>query len=323
MIKDILKNGLKSFLFGVIFLLLALGISYILTPKYNLDKYDIFTVSGNKLLWEEKDTIDIIFLGDSLTYSGISPIDLWHEFGYTSFDYGYPAQKITTSYEDLKIAIDTQHPKVVMMEANVLMRDPAKSPRRYAAMKQQDSYLPIITFHNNWKKVLFTNVKDSLGYNWIDPYKGLLYIYKTKPGDVGDYMVNDVDGPAKIPEGNYEVLLKIKKLCDDNNITFILMSAPNGKSWHYGRYLAAKETAEKLGVPYLEMNLNDPIHIDWNTDTKDYGEHLNYRGAKKTTTYIGNYLKEQNLVKDHRNDPEYENWRIAWRLFDEEIRDYK
>ena len=323
MMKEILKDGLKGFLFILIGLLLALGISYILIPKYNIDKYDMFTITGNKLLWEEKDTIDIIFLGDSLTYSGISPIDLWHEFGYTSFDYGYPAQKISNSYEELKIAIDTQHPKVVMMEANVIMRDPKKAPKHYERTKQENKYMTITTFHNNWKKILFTNLHDSLGYQWVDPYKGLLYIYKTKPGDVGDYMVNDVDGPVDLPEGNYEELVKIKKLCDDNGITFILMSAPNGKSWHYGRYLAAKEVAEKLNVPYLEMNLDNPVKIDWNTDTKDMGEHLNYRGAKKTTTYIGNYLKEQNLVEDHRNDPKYENWRIAWDLFDQEIRDYK
>ena len=49
------------------------------------------------------------------------------------------------------------------------------------------------------------------------------------------------------------------------------------------------------------MNLMD-IGIDWLTDTRDKGNHLNYSGAKKTTAVLGKYLEENYTLPDRRED---------------------
>ena len=57
------------------------------------------------------------------------------------------------------------------------------------------------------------------------------------------------------------------------------------------------------------------LKINWKKDTKDKGNHLNYRGAKKVTKYLGNYLKKTGLLEDHRKDSKYESWDRAYDIY--------
>ena len=68
------------------------------------------------------------------------------------------------------------------------------------------------------------------------------------------------------------------------------------------------ELAEKNKIVYLDLNLVEEIGINWKTDTKDAGDHLNFAGAKKVTKYIGKYLNEKFQLTDHRGDAKYQKW---------------
>ena len=61
-------------------------------------------------------------------------------------------------------------------------------------------------------------------------------------------------------------------------------------------------------VTYEDLNLNDALGIDWASDTKDGGDHLNFDGAKKVSAYVGNWLSEAYGLKDKRNNPDYKHW---------------
>ena len=56
---------------------------------------------------------------------------IWNNYGYTVFDLASAAQVINDSYKDLEYAVDTQNPKVVIFEADVLFRNPKKVPWYY------------------------------------------------------------------------------------------------------------------------------------------------------------------------------------------------
>ena len=43
-------------------------------------------------------------------------------------------------------------------------------------------------------------------------------------------------------------------------------------------------------------------------DSRDGGNHLNYSGAKKISTWLGNYLGSQYQLEDHRKDSRYQRW---------------
>ena len=59
----------------------------------------------------------------------------------------------------------------------------------------------------------------------------------------------------------------------------------------------------KNNLLYLNMvDKADEIGLDYTTDTFDYGQHLNVDGAEKTAVYLGNILKDQYRLTDHRGD---------------------
>ncbi len=106
------------------------------------------------------------------------------------------------------------------------------------------------------------------------------------------------------------------------NIKFVLINAPNLKNWNYEKHMGVQEYADKHGIDYVDMNLkNKEIGIDWLKDTRDQGDHLNFTGARKATRYLGQYLKEQNILMSHKNDKKYESWNECLKKYKKTIQE--
>ena len=117
-----MKNVLKIIIFIANFVMIYIILSYFFLPKINLYKYGMYNTSLYEILGEKKNTIDTIVLGDSLVYSSVSPMEIYNEYGYTVFDCAEPAQILSDTYEYFKIAMDSQNPKVVIIEPNIFFR---------------------------------------------------------------------------------------------------------------------------------------------------------------------------------------------------------
>lgn len=103
----------------------------------------------------------------------------------------------------------------------------------------------------------------------------------------------------------------------------MLVSAPCVKNWSCEKHNTTHELAEKLGVEYMDMNyMQEEIPIDWSKESRDGGEHLNYAGAEKVTSYFGAYLLK-NIFTDHRNDKSFEDWNKAYKSFLKEVEKIK
>ena len=301
-----MKNVLKSILFIVILIALIDILNWFFIPSFNPFSKNNFEIAS-----EKEDTIDVLFLGDSLVYSSISPMEIWNNFGYTSFDCAGAAMVIPDAYDYLEYAVKREHPKVVMMEANVLFRDSKNVPTATYYANKTKELMPIITYHNNWKNYITKGTMD----NWINVDKGYKYITKVKSGKDENYMAYTKDKEL-IPKGNYAYLEKILKLCEENNIEFILIGCPSQLSWKYTKHNAATKIAKKYNIDFINLNIEN-IGINWISDTKDRGAHLNNSGSKKVSLYLGNYLKDHNLVTDHRNDKKYDEWHTAYKLYEQ------
>ena len=87
------------------------------------------------------------------------------------------------------------------------------------------------------------------------------------------------------------------------------MSVPSTKNWSMEKHNGVDALARRLGLQFIDMNLlQNEIPIDWATDTRDKGDHLNYYGAAKVSSYMGRFLAEQGVFSDKRDDPEYDAW---------------
>lgn len=304
-----MKNVLKSLLFVFILFILLEVVGYFLLPNKNILKAGMYKVSAFEILGEKEKTVDAIAVGDSLIYTSISPMEIWNKYGYTVFDCSESAQIIPDAYEYLVSAVETQKPKVLFMEANILFRDPKNKAWYKKELKKLSNIVPIFKYHNNWKKILFGKNDD-----WIDKDKGYKYINKVVPSKKNDYM-KPTNKVKEFPVGNIDYLDKILELCADNNIKFVLISTPSQGSWSYKKHSATTKLANEKGIEFIDLNLNNPLEIDWKNDTKDAGAHLNYYGAIKVSKFIGDFLKNSNLIEDHRNDSNYDEWNKAYKKY--------
>ena len=85
---------------------------------------------------------------------------------------------------------------------------------------------------------------------------------------------------------------KIKRLCDAHGTKLLFVTAPSPVNHTMQRHNEVQALADALAVPYLDLNLNtEELGIDWNLDTLDGGDHLNYTGCQKATAYLQRYMQ--------------------------------
>lgn len=299
---------LKGITFISIFVVLLMITSYILSPKNNDRESGMLQPTAYGILTEDKNTIDTLIIGDSESYSSISPMQLWDEQGYTSYVCGTPSQPLYQSYEFLKTTLKTQKPKIVILEANALYR---RLKLNNYVCYQAEQFIPVLKYHNRWKTIEPQDFYEPIEYTWENDMKGFRYQTGTKPSKVYDYMKKKKKEKNISPKNLY-FLNKIRKLCEENDIQFVLMSVPSSKNWNHDKHKGVQKYANQYNIEYIDMNLlNDEIGIDWLKDTRDQGDHVNYNGACKVTHYLGNYLKKKNILTNHKNDKNYENWNVS------------
>ena len=78
---------------------------------------------------------------------------------------------------------------------------------------------------------------------------------------------------------------------------------------------ADAEEARRLAQAILEVKQQVhfcPVCFSYATrDTCDGGDHLNERGAKKVTAFLGAWLAKQYNLADHRGSSDYRAWSVG------------
>ena len=124
MTTDSKKNIVKLILFGIISLLLIIAASAMMNPTKWFDEKLIQDRNSRtvQMMEQPDNTIDILNLGDSLSTAGFSPMELWRDQGYTSFNIGADGLRMAESYYSILNACKEQTPKVLLIESLYLFR---------------------------------------------------------------------------------------------------------------------------------------------------------------------------------------------------------
>ncbi len=270
---------------------------------------------------EPNDSLDYLVIGDSESYTSISPMELWETYGYAGFDCGVAGQQIQNAYYQLQSVLDKQSPKVVFMETNMLFtgqgtRTVAERCLNHFAGRAFAVYL----YHNEWK-TLITPVSDyRKGRDETNICKGYYFHDTTGAYLGGDYMAAQ-PREKNIADTEQLYLDYTRDLCRGKGITLILYSAPSPKNWNMGKHLAVADYAKKNHLTYIDMNMQrNGLHMNWKEDTYDHGDHMNYMGAHKTTVFMGKYMAENLHLPDHRGQTEYEEWDKKLPLYEAYVR---
>ena len=309
-----MKKIIKICLFFLILFLMLIILSKIFIPKDNAQRTALKSYGSNNVLGEKDNTIDLVVLGNSEACTSIIPMKLWEDYGYTSYICGNPGQLLSDSLKTLQDVSKKQKPKVVVLEATSIYDKTSITIPIARAIK---SLLPIAEYHYRWKDLKLEDLYSEVEYKSVDHMKGFRYNKISNPlTENFDYMkytkdINDIG----IIEKYY--LQRINDYCKENNAKFVLINTPSPKNWDYKKHNAVKEFADNEGIDYIDFNLlTDELEIDWNEDTLDKGDHMNYYGSIKLTNYFEKYLKDKNLLKDHRDDEKYSKW-------NEDLKKYK
>lgn len=257
------------------------------------------------LLSEPEEMVDVAILGDSESYTLVSTYQLWKEAGIASYIGGQSGQWIGESYFSLKKILKRQSPKVLILETNEffsrgdasVIKDAAKSAQEFARQM-----FPILKYHRFWKMEPADPKLQTTIFNGFElraavaPYTGGVYMHAT-----------DDRTPVTFITRYY--LDKIKRLCDAHGTKLLFVTAPSPVNHTMQRHNEVQALADELAVPYFDLNLNtEELGIDWNLDTLDGGDHLNYTGCQKATAYLQRYMQTHYTLPDRRDDVRYEAW---------------
>ena len=257
------------------------------------------------LLSEPEEMVDVAILGDSESYTLVSTYQLWKEAGIASYIGGQSGQWIGESYFSLKKILKRQSPKVLILETNEffsrgdasVIKDAAKSAQEFARQM-----FPILKYHRFWKMEPADPKLQTTIFNGFElraavtPYTGGGYMHAT-----------DDRTPVTFITRYY--LDKIKRLCDAHGTKLLFVTAPSPVNHTMQRHNEVQALADALAFPYLDLNLNtEELGIDWNLDTLDGGDHLNYTGCQKATAYLQRYMQTHYTLPDRRDDVRYEAW---------------
>ena len=320
---------------AVVFCLIVLTVTYYLTglftPKW-LDKWEASKVE-NSFYELEKNTVDVIFMGSSCAAAAIDPYQLYNDFGIAAYDLTCNQQPVLGSYFWLREVLKTQKPKVVAFEVvgigmrtekveNIARR--SYDHMRWSVNKIQYalayeatgemlspilSYIfPLYMYHDRWSSLTYEDYTFAHGdtETLTRGYTPISIVYGDTRPDV-EYKGISLDDSkqSEYIASNETYLIKMMELCQKEGIELLLYKAVDS-SWKTAAHNRVQELADQYGVTFLDMNLPEIVAetgIDYKTEAFDY-RHLNLLGAQKSTSYMGQYLKEHYELPDQRENAE-------------------
>ena len=287
--------------------------------------------------------IDVLFLGSSHVLNAVYPMELWNDYGITSYNFGVYNCTLPVSYWTMRSALDVCAPKLVVVDVDDvgrleklsqssadmhtaldalplnltkiraiedLMDDPAlrdEDGRRYADLKGE-YYFTLSLYHERWSGLTKDDVSPALN------------------AQLGADMVVGVAQPAEYeiladiaPEEGwgFVYLRRIVEECAQRGIQVLLVNVPyppaieddpRYSSMEDQRYAnTVYEIAQELGVEFIDFVYMDQV-VDYATDCYDPASHLNPSGARKVTDYLGRFIADVYGIEDHRGDARFESW---------------
>ncbi|WP_026835253.1 hypothetical protein [Eubacterium xylanophilum] len=315
----IVKSIAKSCIFLTILVISLLIINHVLEAKYILKNTNWPTTSSYRQFYNmEKNSVDVLFLGSSVTVNAFIPQEIYNNFGIRSYNLGSEQQSIFLSYYWLKEALRFQKPKVVVLDAKFMVNNHPEEvintteglarkcldPMKWSGVKAEavhnlcqldesqselSYYLTNIRYHARWTELQEYDFESDL----VDksPLKGYAPIKSLGPNSYTTYEKKDSNARAKFVPLMQEYLDKTVKLCKENNIKFILVDLP-GNTMNDGINNTHEEYAKNMGIDYYNICRTDYYNqIGAKLPEESIVGHNNIWGAIKTSRFFGDMLQ--------------------------------
>lgn len=321
--KTILINCIKILLI----VSLTIFLNRLFMPKYITENKDGRVTEE---YYNEKTDLDVICFGSSTVYNAISPDYLWDEYGFTSYTRANASQTLWQSYYLMEDALKSQKPDVILLDMSFMkygeefVEEPSnrktidgmrlsksKLDCIMASMWEGEEpityLLPIFRYHSRWKEL----TKDDLIYafhNTEVTYDGFIMEFGLPDQDPVVYDMEEKDS-YDFPPKAYQYLDKIVALCKEKEIPLLLMKTPTYTNNWYPEYDDnLRKYADANGVVYTNFDdYKKEMGIDLFLHYNDGASHLNVTGAEVFSAFLGQYLKSNYSIENHKGQETYEN----------------
>ncbi len=260
-------------------------------------QYQDIKTKSNIIQNDSDSSYDALFLGDSQGWATYAPIQLYGEYGFTSYNACTSGQFPYDGFIILKNFYKTKKTNLVVLDANMIYTSADIS--KVILM----NLFPVFHYHNvNIKNCNQTYSGDLKGFN-----RSYVTVAYNGPSD---YMLTGTQSSVIEADG-ITYLKKIYEITKENNSQLLLVSTVNPLNWNQKRHDCIQKWCDEHDVKYLDYNettLNQQIDFDYSNDFRDGGDHLNLNGSKKICTSLGAYMKTNYDLGDHRKDEKYQAW---------------
>lgn len=319
------KKGLR--IVAVLLMIAALLFSVWFMQKFMCIPFSCDEIRIINFHKEPENSIDVLLLGSSATYSDFSSAYAYEKFGYTSFPYAIGGSTCTMWKPALQDALKTQKPKLVVVDVfgggytrdmvdsrsnqlSIVFSHTAFSPEligsasEASALTDQSStagfIFPFIKYHNNVPACI-PDLPDRLRLEFAgpSPLKGVYtntrmrYLRQVDPSSFTDESI-------PLDEKSEKIIRDFIEYCKSEDVEVLFVKYPSVLTDFDKDELAVNlrsnrilEIAREQGcrTVNLQKHFYD-IGLDERADFYNHG-HTNTRGQKKVTEYFGSYLQNE------------------------------
>lgn len=335
-------NICRAVIFVIVLLGILCSISYILRPNwFEVNHYD--TLNG--FYEQPDDSIEVLFLGASQVAYGITPMELYEDYGISSYNLGTSNQAVLMSYYLMLEAYEYQSEslEVIVFDTSMFQRIPGienyekvildmkYSENKLNAIKDiADTYddfisyvSPLVSYHTRWME-LSEDDFSVIDYDVNTSVRGYCYSITARIDSVSydecnmpNIYVSSTDEAVFVDEALIYFDFMVE-FCEENDIQLVLTKIPTTVTkWTDEDHNATQTLADSYELEFYDFNyapLLDEIELNCATTFSDF-THLNYYGATVMTEWFGEYLVDLDNITDVRGLEEYE-------FLEEELEEY-
>lgn len=316
----------RQFLSGITFLLLAAAV---LWGCSEIAFRNLRVYGGHEGFYDcAPGTVDVVFIGGSMSYAAFSPVELYEKHGISSYNLGTSNQSMLAGYIWALEAGEYHDYKAVVVEALAVSMshgEIASDIRSLYSMGINHNYLKLAgVYKRNFYKILFPifvlhdgwEINDITFKQRVNEDSRYLRGYIPIASEAGEkYRVPLVQGDKSATAYlKFPYLDRLREYCDENGIQLILvktlMASNEVNYWDDGLHNRLQEYADEYGIPFLDFNTAEYMEaagLDIATDVAEDLRHMNVSGAGKVTDYMGKYL----LQMDNLQIRQFENPQIG------------
>ena len=304
----------------------------VLRPQESKDRFREF--------FEEDQEYDVLFFGSSHMLNSVNPMQLWHEYGITSYNWAGAATWTPASYWIFRNAIEYHKPRIAVLDVygtgqsfeeqnhsmlhhtfDMFPLSATKVRAVYDLIPEQEDreelLFPFNIYHSRWSSLTPEAVEEALRQDRPSCYKG-----STLRSDVSDevkkrdFAYSSVFDPEHDESTDgMEYVVKFIETCYAEGIQPVLLYVP---------YNVPDEPdlvsgiAEAYQVPFFDYYICGNELVNYKTDLPDRA-HVNFSGATKITKRLGQELSE--LFQPEHGKEQTEKWDKYYQNYREDLWD--